>query len=106
MITEALTHGVDERLDYGHPLEFAYFLTADATDAQGVLETARLVDRLGHDLLGVRDHPYQPRHLDTSSLLAAPPDPPTLTAFVEDVAPLVPERVAERRASVRERAEA
>ena len=71
MITEALTHGVDERLDHGHPLEFAYFLTPDATDAQGVLETARLVDRLGYDLLGVQDHPYQPRHLDTSSLLAA-----------------------------------
>jgi alkanesulfonate monooxygenase SsuD/methylene tetrahydromethanopterin reductase-like flavin-dependent oxidoreductase (luciferase family) len=36
-----------------------------------VLETARLVDRLGYDLVGVQDHPYQPRHLDTSSLLPA-----------------------------------
>jgi alkanesulfonate monooxygenase SsuD/methylene tetrahydromethanopterin reductase-like flavin-dependent oxidoreductase (luciferase family) len=57
-------------MDYGHPLEFGYFLTPDAGDPLGVLETARLVDRLGYDLLAVQDHPYQPRHLDTSSLLA------------------------------------
>jgi alkanesulfonate monooxygenase SsuD/methylene tetrahydromethanopterin reductase-like flavin-dependent oxidoreductase (luciferase family) len=58
-------------MDYGQPLEFAYFLNPDAGDPQGVLETARLVDALGYDLLAVQDHPYQPRHLDTMSLLAA-----------------------------------
>jgi len=58
-------------MDYGHPLEFGYFLSPDAGDPFGVLETARLVDGLGYDLLAVQDHPYQPRHLDTSSLLAA-----------------------------------
>jgi len=57
--------------DYGHTLEFGYFLTPDAGDPLGVLETARLVDGLGYDLIGVQDHPYQSRHLDTSSLLAA-----------------------------------
>ena len=57
-------------MDYGHPLEFGYFLTPDAGDPQGVLETARLADGLGYDLLAVQDHPYQSRHLDTSSLLA------------------------------------
>jgi alkanesulfonate monooxygenase SsuD/methylene tetrahydromethanopterin reductase-like flavin-dependent oxidoreductase (luciferase family) len=62
---------LNEELDYGHPLEFGYFLTPDAGDPLGVLESARLVDRLGYDLLGVQDHPYQPRHLDTFSLLAA-----------------------------------
>ena len=36
-----------------------------------MLETARLLDALGYDLIGVQDHPYQPRFLDTSSLLAA-----------------------------------
>ena len=60
-----------EELDYGHPVEFGYFLVPDAGDPLGVLETARLVDGLGYDLLGVQDHPYQSRHLDTSSLLAA-----------------------------------
>jgi alkanesulfonate monooxygenase SsuD/methylene tetrahydromethanopterin reductase-like flavin-dependent oxidoreductase (luciferase family) len=58
-------------LDYGHPLEFGYFLTPDAGDPRSVVETARLVDALGYDLIGVQDHPYQRRFLDTSSLLAA-----------------------------------
>jgi alkanesulfonate monooxygenase SsuD/methylene tetrahydromethanopterin reductase-like flavin-dependent oxidoreductase (luciferase family) len=64
-------HALSRPLDYGHPLEFGYFLTPDAGDPRGVLETARLVDGLGYDLVGVQDHPYQPRHLDTFSLLAA-----------------------------------
>jgi alkanesulfonate monooxygenase SsuD/methylene tetrahydromethanopterin reductase-like flavin-dependent oxidoreductase (luciferase family) len=69
MTTETRQQAVGERLDYGHPLEFGYFLTPDAGDPVGVLETARLLDRLGYDLVGVQDHPYQARHLDTSSLL-------------------------------------
>ena len=68
---EAPSQPLNGSLDYGHPLEFGYFLTPDAGDPLGVLETARLLDRLGYDLVGVQDHPYQPRHLDTSSLLAA-----------------------------------
>jgi alkanesulfonate monooxygenase SsuD/methylene tetrahydromethanopterin reductase-like flavin-dependent oxidoreductase (luciferase family) len=55
--------------DYGHELEFGYFLIPDANDPFGVLETARLADRLGYDLLAVQDHPYQPAHLDTLALL-------------------------------------
>jgi alkanesulfonate monooxygenase SsuD/methylene tetrahydromethanopterin reductase-like flavin-dependent oxidoreductase (luciferase family) len=66
-----MTQPSTEGLDYGHPLEFAYFLSPDAGDPEGVLETARVVDGLGYDLVGVQDHPYQPRHLDTMSLLAA-----------------------------------
>ena len=55
--------------DYGHEIEFGYFLTPDAGDPEGVLETARLADRLGYDLLAVQDHPYQRAHLDTLALL-------------------------------------
>ena len=55
--------------DYGHHIEFGYFLVPDAGDHDGVLDTARLADRLGYDLLGVQDHPYQPAHLDTLALL-------------------------------------
>ena len=68
---EALSQPLTKGQDYGHPLEFGYFLTPDAGDPAGVLETARLVDSLGYDVVGVQDHPYQRRHLDTSSLLAA-----------------------------------
>ena len=55
--------------DFGHHIEFGYFLIPDADDPGGVLETARLADRLGYDLLGVQDHPYQPTHLDALALL-------------------------------------
>ena len=54
------------RLEYGHALEFGYFLTPEAGDPLGALETARLVDRLGYDLLAVQDHPYLARHLALS----------------------------------------
>src|SRR5258708_29267656 len=56
--------------DYGQHLEFGYFLLPDADDPAGVLATARLIDELGYDLVGIQDHPYQPRHLDSLSLLA------------------------------------
>jgi alkanesulfonate monooxygenase SsuD/methylene tetrahydromethanopterin reductase-like flavin-dependent oxidoreductase (luciferase family) len=56
-------------MDYGRPLEFGYFLIPDAGAPAAVLETARLADRLGYDLLAVQDHPYQPAHLDALALL-------------------------------------
>ena len=56
-------------MDYQHEIEFGYFLIPDAGDPPGVIETARLADRLGYDLLAVQDHPYQRRHLDSLSLL-------------------------------------
>jgi alkanesulfonate monooxygenase SsuD/methylene tetrahydromethanopterin reductase-like flavin-dependent oxidoreductase (luciferase family) len=59
----------DEMPDYGHEIEFGYFLIPDADDPEGVLETARLADRLGYELLAVQDHPYQRRHLDALALL-------------------------------------
>jgi alkanesulfonate monooxygenase SsuD/methylene tetrahydromethanopterin reductase-like flavin-dependent oxidoreductase (luciferase family) len=54
--------------DYGRRIEFAYFLSPDADDPEAVVETARLADRLGYDLLGIQDHPYQRRHLDSLAL--------------------------------------
>jgi alkanesulfonate monooxygenase SsuD/methylene tetrahydromethanopterin reductase-like flavin-dependent oxidoreductase (luciferase family) len=88
-------------MDYGHPLEFGYFLTPDAGEPLGVLETARLVDRLGYDLLAVQDHPYQPRHLDTSSLLATILAQTTAVRVFADVAnlPLRPPAVLAKAAA-------
>jgi alkanesulfonate monooxygenase SsuD/methylene tetrahydromethanopterin reductase-like flavin-dependent oxidoreductase (luciferase family) len=37
----------------------------------GAVRLARLADRLGFDVVGIQDHPYQPRFLDTWTLLAA-----------------------------------
>jgi len=56
-------------LDWGRPLEFGFFLDPAADDPTAVLDTARLLDKLGYDLIGIQDHPYQARHLDTLSLL-------------------------------------
>jgi hypothetical protein len=52
-------------IDYGHDLVFGYFLIPDADDSEGVLDTARLADNLGCDLLAVQDRSYQTAHLDT-----------------------------------------
>ncbi|RBQ17616.1 LLM class flavin-dependent oxidoreductase [Spongiactinospora rosea] len=54
--------------DYGLPLEFGYFLIPNADDP--LLERARLADRLGLDLIGVQDHPYQRSYVETWTLLS------------------------------------
>jgi alkanesulfonate monooxygenase SsuD/methylene tetrahydromethanopterin reductase-like flavin-dependent oxidoreductase (luciferase family) len=56
--------------DYGHELQFGYFLTPDALQPDETVRQARLCDELGLDLIGIQDHPYQRRFLDTWTLLA------------------------------------
>ena len=56
--------------DYGHEVLFGYFLDPGAGDPAGTLATARLLDELGYDQIGIQDHPYQVRHFDTMSLIA------------------------------------
>jgi alkanesulfonate monooxygenase SsuD/methylene tetrahydromethanopterin reductase-like flavin-dependent oxidoreductase (luciferase family) len=58
-------------VDYGRPVQFGCFITPDATNPQRPLELAELVDRLGFELIGVQDHPYQRRFYDTWTLLTA-----------------------------------
>jgi alkanesulfonate monooxygenase SsuD/methylene tetrahydromethanopterin reductase-like flavin-dependent oxidoreductase (luciferase family) len=54
--------------DYGRDVEFGYFLVPNAGDP--LLRTAQAADRLGLDLIGVQDHPYQRRYVDTWTLLS------------------------------------
>jgi len=56
--------------DLQHDLLFGLFLTPDAGQPEQILELARLADTAGLDLLGVQDHPYQPRFLDMWTLLS------------------------------------
>lgn len=56
-------------MDYRQPVRFGVFVTPLATPQ--ALETAVLADRLGFDVLGVQDHPYQRRFFDTWTLLVA-----------------------------------
>jgi alkanesulfonate monooxygenase SsuD/methylene tetrahydromethanopterin reductase-like flavin-dependent oxidoreductase (luciferase family) len=57
--------------DRGRPVTFGWFLIPDAADPPGLVDQARRVERAGFDLIGIQDHPYQRRYLDTFSLLAA-----------------------------------
>ena len=57
--------------DAGLPDRNGWFLVPEARDPWGLLEEARLAERAGFDLIGVQDHPYQRRYLDTFTLLAA-----------------------------------
>jgi alkanesulfonate monooxygenase SsuD/methylene tetrahydromethanopterin reductase-like flavin-dependent oxidoreductase (luciferase family) len=54
--------------DYGHPIEFGFFLDPATGDPAHTLEIARILDRLGFDLVGIQDHPYNARHFDALSL--------------------------------------
>ena len=57
--------------DAGLPVRFGWFLVPEADDPRGLVEAARLAERAGFDLIGIQDHPYQRRYLDTFTLLAA-----------------------------------
>lgn len=48
-----------------------YFPVPEAAAYPRILELARLADELGLDLIAIQDHPYQPRFLDTLTLLTA-----------------------------------
>lgn len=56
--------------DYGHDLEFGYFLVPNHQDPPGTLALARSLDTLGYDLIGIQDHPYQRNHFDAFALIA------------------------------------
>ncbi len=56
--------------DHGHELRFGAFCTPTAADPQGVVALAQAAERAGLDLVTFQDHPYQPRFLDTWTLLS------------------------------------
>jgi alkanesulfonate monooxygenase SsuD/methylene tetrahydromethanopterin reductase-like flavin-dependent oxidoreductase (luciferase family) len=56
--------------DYGHDIQFGYFLDPRADERVRTLETARELDRLGYDLIGIQDHPYIETHHETYTLMA------------------------------------
>lgn len=55
--------------DYLLPLEFGVFPTPEATRLDELFEIVARADNDGLDLVGVQDHPYQPRFVDTMALL-------------------------------------
>jgi alkanesulfonate monooxygenase SsuD/methylene tetrahydromethanopterin reductase-like flavin-dependent oxidoreductase (luciferase family) len=55
--------------DYRRPLEFGASVVPNAADLAEIRAVARRADELGLDLLGIQDHPYQWRFLETWALL-------------------------------------
>ncbi|HLI50351.1 MAG TPA: LLM class flavin-dependent oxidoreductase, partial [Thermomicrobiaceae bacterium] len=55
--------------DYGHDLQFGFFLDPSTSNPERTLEIARIVDDLGYDLIGIQDHPYLHTHFDTMALM-------------------------------------
>jgi alkanesulfonate monooxygenase SsuD/methylene tetrahydromethanopterin reductase-like flavin-dependent oxidoreductase (luciferase family) len=56
--------------DYGHDLQFGFFLDPSTGHPERILEIARILDELGYDLIGIQDHPYQQKHFDAFALMA------------------------------------
>ena len=54
---------------YGRSLEFGLSITPTSADLETARELARRADELGLDLIGIQDHPYQWRFLETWSLI-------------------------------------
>ena len=57
-------------MDYGRDLEFGLFLDPSAATLADARELAVVADESGLDHIGIQDHPYQRRHLDTWMLMA------------------------------------
>ncbi|MDF3038233.1 MAG: Coenzyme F420-dependent N(5),N(10)-methylenetetrahydromethanopterin reductase, partial [Thermomicrobiales bacterium] len=57
-------------VDYGHDLQFGFFLDPSTGHPERTVEIARILDDLGYDLIGVQDHPYQQKHFDAMALMA------------------------------------
>ena len=74
--------------DYGREVEFGYFPVPDADDYPTLVEHARLADEAGLDLIGIQDHPYQRRFLDTFALISDLAARTSRARFFPDVANL------------------
>jgi len=55
---------------YGRPVEFGVFVVPTRDDLGVAREQAAIADGLGLDLVGIQDHPYQWRYLETWALIA------------------------------------
>jgi len=75
-------------MDYGREIQFGYFLTPYAADYPEVLRRAKLCDALGMDLIGIQDHPYQSRFMDTWTLIASLASQTSHIRYFPDVANL------------------
>jgi alkanesulfonate monooxygenase SsuD/methylene tetrahydromethanopterin reductase-like flavin-dependent oxidoreductase (luciferase family) len=88
-------------MDYDHPVRFGIFPTPRADSSQETLHMARVADEAGLDLIGIQDHPYQRRFLDTWTLMAYVLAQTSRVTVFPDVAnlPLRPPRMMAKAAA-------
>jgi alkanesulfonate monooxygenase SsuD/methylene tetrahydromethanopterin reductase-like flavin-dependent oxidoreductase (luciferase family) len=67
---------------------FGIFPVPEAERQDAVVEQVLLADRLGLDLVGIQDHPYQRRHLDAWTLISYLAGRTDRVCFFPDVANL------------------
>jgi len=58
-------------VDYGRPVEFGISVVPNASELDAIRVAVAAADRSGLDLVGIQDHPYQWRFLDTWMLMAS-----------------------------------
>src|SRR4051795_319615 len=87
--------------DHDHPLRFGIFPVPRADSVHEILQMARVADEAGFDLVGIQDHPYQRRFLDTWSLMAFVLAQTSRVTVFPDVAnlPLRPPRMMAKQAA-------
>lgn len=74
--------------DYGRKLEFGASVEPLADPPDWAARTAKAADRTGLDLVGIQDHPYQRRFLDTWTLISTLVPVTEHVRFFPDVANL------------------
>jgi alkanesulfonate monooxygenase SsuD/methylene tetrahydromethanopterin reductase-like flavin-dependent oxidoreductase (luciferase family) len=75
-------------------VQLGAFVVPDASDPEALLAQVRAVEDGGLDLVGIQDHPYQRRFLDTFSLLAFLAGRISRVRLLPDVASLPPRHPA------------
>jgi len=87
--------------DYGRKLEFGASVVPLADPPEWALRVAVAADRAGLDLVGIQDHPYQRRFLDTWTLISTLVPLTERIRFFPDVAclPLRPPTVLAKAAA-------
>ena len=58
-------------LDLGRPVEFGISVVPNASELDAIRVAVAAADRAGLDLIGIQDHPYQWRFMDTWMLMAS-----------------------------------
>lgn len=74
--------------DYGRPLEFGVFPVPEAERIDDIRAQVAAAERAGLDLVGIQDHPYQRRYLDTLALIASLAASSSRIRFFTDVVSL------------------